>query len=173
MLPATRQLFLEKQRTPDPRSQFLVTYFCFFEVLCFILFSIFVGSIFISFVLFSVDSTEKKSSWRSKKWDYFERLRKSQKSNYDGARVHSRSIQDQLPFPKPFPLTNLTYGLRALQMISTGVVTRPGKMQFLDTVFNEIVKYTGLYVYTGGSFHVYHYIFSWMIRTKYPQNVYT
>lgn len=48
-------------------------------------------------------------------------------------------------FPKPFPLTDLKYGPRALDMINTGVITRPGKMQFLDTVFTEIVKYTGLY----------------------------
>lgn len=73
------------------------------------------------------------------------KIRKTQKSSYVGAKVHSESLQNVLPFPNPFPLHNLTYGVSAQQMIHSGIITRPGKMQFLDTVFNEVVKYTGLY----------------------------
>ncbi|VDI30949.1 Hypothetical predicted protein [Mytilus galloprovincialis] len=88
---------------------------------------------------------EEEASWKSKKWEYFEKLRKSRGSSYMGARVHSQSLQTVLPFPDPFPLENLPYGARAKEMINTGIVSRPGKMQFLDTIFNEVVKYTGLY----------------------------
>lgn len=88
---------------------------------------------------------EDEASWKSKKWEYFEKLRKSRGSSYMGARVHSQSLQTVLPFPDPFPLEKLPYGARAKEMINTGIVSRPGKMQFLDTIFNEVVKYTGLY----------------------------
>ncbi|XP_063425237.1 uncharacterized protein LOC134708538 isoform X2 [Mytilus trossulus] len=93
----------------------------------------------------AVGGMEEEASWKSKKWEYFEKLRKSRGSSYMGARVHSQSLQTVLPFPDPFPLENLPYGARAKEMINTGIVSRPGKMQFLDTIFNEVVKYTGLY----------------------------
>lgn len=91
------------------------------------------------------EKNEDEASWRNKKWEYFEKLRKTQSSSYVGAKVHSQSLQNLLPFPDPFPLDNLQYGPRAQEMINSGVITRSGKMQFLDTVFNEVVKYTGLY----------------------------
>ncbi|OWF52280.1 uncharacterized protein LOC110447978 [Mizuhopecten yessoensis] len=89
----------------------------------------------------STENTEQ--SWKHKKWQYIESLRGS--SDNLNPKVQSRIMQRTKVFPDPFPVERLTYGNKARDMISSGVITRPAKMQFLDTVFNEIVKYTGLY----------------------------
>ncbi|XP_060068063.1 uncharacterized protein LOC132548239 [Ylistrum balloti] len=90
------------------------------------------------------DSTENtEQSWKHKKWQYIESLRGS--SDNLNPKVQSRIMQRTKVFPDPFPVENLKYGNKAREMINSGIITRPAKMQFLDTVFNEIVKYTGLY----------------------------
>lgn len=90
------------------------------------------------------ESTQNsEQSWKHKKWQYIESLRGS--SDNINPKVQSRIMQRTKVFPDPFPVERLKYGNKARDMINSGVITRPAKMQFLDTVFNEIVKYTGLY----------------------------
>ncbi|XP_052804810.1 uncharacterized protein LOC128234563 isoform X2 [Mya arenaria] len=60
-------------------------------------------------------------------------------------KYYSHQIQQIIPFPDKFPVANLDYGLKALQMIQTGEITRAGKIQLIDTIFHELIKYTGLY----------------------------
>ncbi|KAL4229004.1 hypothetical protein ACF0H5_012042 [Mactra antiquata] len=60
-------------------------------------------------------------------------------------KYYSHQIQQIIPFPDKFPVSNLDYGLKALQMIQTGEITRAGKIQLIDTIFHELIKYTGLY----------------------------
>lgn len=89
------------------------------------------------------ESTEnKEQSWKYKKWQYIESLRGN--SDTINPKVQSRIMQRTKVFPDPFPVENLKYGNKARDLINSGIITRPAKMQFLDTVFNEIVKYTGL-----------------------------
>ena len=59
-------------------------------------------------------------------------------------KYYSHQIQQIIPFPDKFPVANLDYGLKALQMIQTGEITRAGKIQLIDTIFHELIKYTGL-----------------------------
>lgn len=59
-------------------------------------------------------------------------------------KYYSHQIQQIIPFPEKFPVSNLDYGLKALQMIQTGEITRAGKIQLIDTIFHELIKYTGL-----------------------------
>lgn len=59
-------------------------------------------------------------------------------------KYYSHQIQQIIPFPDKFPVSNLDYGLKALQMIQTGEITRAGKIQLIDTIFHELIKYTGL-----------------------------
>ncbi|XP_033732236.1 uncharacterized protein LOC117321783 [Pecten maximus] len=89
----------------------------------------------------ATENTEQ--SWKHKKWQYIESLRGS--SDNLNPKVQSRIMQRTKVFPDPFPVERLKYGNKARDMINSGIITRPAKMQFLDTVFNEIVKYTGLY----------------------------
>ncbi|KAL5009470.1 hypothetical protein ScPMuIL_011775 [Solemya velum] len=58
---------------------------------------------------------------------------------------HSRKLQRVIPFPDRFPIENITFGSKAQEMIVTGEINRAAKMQFLEAIFNELVKYTGLY----------------------------
>ena len=63
---------------------------------------------------------------------------------------HCQSLKDfyekkrTIKFPEKFRIDHLLYGPCALEMIESGVITRPGKRDFIKPIFQELVKYTGL-----------------------------
>ncbi|WAR05348.1 hypothetical protein MAR_020717 [Mya arenaria] len=78
-------------------------------------------------------------------------------------KYYSHQIQQIIPFPDKFPVANLDYGLKALQMIQTGEITRAGKIQLIDTIFHELIKYTGLYPTPTQKMAVANAIDSWYV----------
>ncbi|KAK3595082.1 hypothetical protein CHS0354_043182 [Potamilus streckersoni] len=60
-------------------------------------------------------------------------------------KFYSRQIQEMIPFPEKFPIADIKFGPKAEEMIQTGEITRAGKIQLVDTIFHELIRYTGLY----------------------------